>query len=150
MNSIILIGSIGRDIEYIGTESKLGKFSICVNETKLNKESGEYEKIASNWFECVMSGKILEQHQTKITKGNLIGVIGKLVIKKHNEKYYTNINVYNVITKDKIGKLNKDYFSLLADFKNEYSNNSNNSNNNVTGYEEPPINQRDLDDEVPF
>jgi single-stranded DNA-binding protein len=141
MNSIVLIGSVGRDIEYIGVESKLGKFSICVNETKLNKESGEYEKISSNWFECVMSGKILEQHQMKITKGNLIAVVGKLVIKKHNEKYYTSVNVYNVITKDKIGKLNKDYFSLLANFKSE---------NNVTGYEEPPISQRDLDDEVPF
>lgn len=147
MNSIILIGSIGRDIEYVGTESKLGKFSICVNETKLNKESGEYEKIASNWFECVMSGKILEQHQTKITKGNLIAVVGKLVIKKHNEKYYTSVNVYNVISKDKIGKLNKDYFSLLAEFKSEYNNQI---KADVTGYEEPPISQRDLDDEVPF
>jgi len=88
-----------------------------------------------------MSGKILEQHQTKITKGNLIAVVGKLVIKKHNEKYYTSVNVYNVITKDKIGKLNKDYFSLLANFKSE---------SNVIGYEEPPISQRDLDDEVPF
>ena len=141
MNSIVLIGSVGRDIEYLGTESKIGKFSICVNETKLNKETGEYEKIASNWFECVLSGKILEQHQTKITKGNLIAIIGKLVIKKHNEKYYTNINVYNVITKDKIGQFNKDYFSLLANYKNE-------NNNNVTGYEEPP--KRDLNDEVPF
>ena len=54
MNSIILIGSIGKDIEYVGTESKLGKFSICVNDTKLNKESGEYEKIASNWFELML------------------------------------------------------------------------------------------------
>ena len=146
MNSIVLIGSVGKDIEYLGTESKIGKFSICVNETKLNKETGEWERIASNWFECVLSGKILQQHQTKITKGALIGVIGKLVIKKHNEKYYTNINVYNVITKDKIGQFNKDYFSLLANYKSEYNNNS----NNVTGYEEPPINQRDLDDEVPF
>lgn len=141
MNSIVLIGSVGKDIEYLGTESKIGKFSICVNETKLNKESGEYERIASNWFECVLSGKILEQHQTKITKGNLIAIIGKLVIKKHNEKYYTNINVYNVITKDKIGQFNKDYFSLLATYKSE-------NNNNVTGYEELP--KRDLNDEVPF
>jgi len=146
MNSIVLIGSVGKDIEYLGTEIKIGKFSICVNETKLNKETGEWERIASNWFECVLSGKILEQHQMKITKGNLIAVIGKLIIKKHNEKYYTNINVYNVITKDKIGQFNKDYFSLLANYKSEYNNNS----NNVTGYEEPPINQRDLDDEVPF
>jgi len=88
-----------------------------------------------------MSGKILEQHRTKITKGNLIAVVGKLVIKKHNEKYYTSVNVYNVITKDKIGKLNKDYFSLLANFKSE---------SNVTGYEEPPANDRITDDEVPF
>jgi single-stranded DNA-binding protein len=146
MNSIVLIGSVGKDIEYLGTESKIGKFSICVNETKLNKDSGEWEKISSNWFECVLSGKILQQHQTKITKGNLIGVIGKLVIKKHNEKYYTNINVYNVITKDKIGQFNKDYFSLLANYKSENNNNS----NNVTGYEEPPKRHRYADDEVPF
>jgi hypothetical protein len=94
-----------------------------------------------------MSGKILEQHQTKITKGNLIGVVGKLVIKKHNEKYYTSVNVYNVITKDKIGKLNKDYFSLLAEFKSEYNNQI---KADVTGYEEPPANDRITDDEVPF
>jgi hypothetical protein len=71
-----------KDIEYLVTESKLGKISICVNETKLNKENGEYERIASNWFECVLSGKILEQHQTKITiiRRGAVLIFEKLII----------------------------------------------------------------------
>jgi len=144
MNNINLIGSVGKDL--VSISDNTSAFSICVNKQKKN-ETGEYETVNTTWFNCNISGKSLQEYKHLIKKGAIIGITGENTYNESKGKIYHNVQVYQVLDKSQINDFRKQYNELVKSFK---STSNETINNNVTGYEEPPISQRDLDDEVPF
>lgn len=83
LNKILLCGRVGRDAETAGTGGV--KFSICVNESWQDKNSGEWlEK--PTWFEVIHWTKSQEKSLSKIKKGAVALIEGKMENNKWTDK----------------------------------------------------------------
>ncbi len=78
MNSISIIGRIGKDIDlkYVASGSAIANFSIAVNQD-YKKQTGEQVKKTS-WFDIVAFGKTGENLNKFFSKGSMIGITGEL------------------------------------------------------------------------
>jgi single-strand DNA-binding protein len=77
MNSVQIIGTIGKDIEvkYLPSGSCLASFSVAVNQDY--KKDGQLVKKTS-WFDVSAFGKTAENLKNYFHKGSRIGVSGEL------------------------------------------------------------------------
>lgn len=95
-NHVQLIGNLGDDPTVTNLESgkKVARFSLATNENYKGKD-GE-KKNETNWHTIVAWGKTAEIIEKFATKGDQIGVVGKLktrsyVDKEGNQKYTTEV-----------------------------------------------------------
>jgi single-strand DNA-binding protein len=81
VNCVVMIGRLVKDVEYKETSGglQIGIFTIAVNDYK-NKEKITY------FFDCKIFGKYAEILVKYKKKGELIGIIGKLVTEKWQDK----------------------------------------------------------------
>jgi single-strand DNA-binding protein len=77
MNSVQIIGTIGKDIEvkYLPSGSCLASFSVAVNQDY--KKDGQLIKKTS-WFDVSAFGKTAENLKNYFHKGSRIGISGEL------------------------------------------------------------------------
>lgn len=111
MNNINLIGRLVRDVETRITQNnkKIGKITLAVYE---NKEH-------TNFINCIAFEKTVELLEQYTQKGDKLGIIGKLHIKKGaDDKYYTNVIINNISLIDFNKNNNNDDAANFQEFKN--------------------------------
>lgn len=98
MNKIILIGRTTKNIELRFTTSNKAvvNFSLAVNRNFKNEE-GEYE---TDFINCVVYGKQAENMKQFVSKGDLLGVEGRLQIRSYQNEEGKNIYVTEVIVEN--------------------------------------------------
>ena len=91
LNKVMLIGRTGKDpeIRTVG-EHKVASFSLATS----RKIKGEE---VTQWHDCRAWNKLAEIIEKYVSKGDLIYVEGEIQYRKHEDKYYTNINVKELI-----------------------------------------------------
>lgn len=91
MNSIYLIGRIGKDIELKATEAGTSyvKFSLACSRMDKNK--------TTDWFDLVAWGKTAEIISQYCGKGKQIGVIGQLQTRSYTNNEGKNIKVHEIM-----------------------------------------------------
>lgn len=85
-NNVQLIGNLGNDPEIVKLDSgrKLAKFSIATNEHYKNQKG---EKVTdTQWHNVVAWGKTADIIEEYVTKGNEVGVSGKLTSRSYENK----------------------------------------------------------------
>lgn len=85
MNKVSLVGRLGQDPE---ERSGAVKFSVATND-------GTKEKPKTNWHNIVAFGKMGENLQKYLNKGDQIAIVGRLDYNKHEDKIYTSVIVEN-------------------------------------------------------
>lgn len=104
---MILVGNLGRDpeIRSLETGTKLASFSIATNENYLDKNTGNWNTI-TEWHNIKAWRRLAESIETRLKKGTLVYVEGKLTHRKYTdkdgvEKYITEVvaNVIRVLNK---------------------------------------------------
>jgi len=88
MNTVNLVGRLGKDPEKIETKSgkQIVKFSIATND-------GYGDNKKTNWHNCVCFGKTGEIIAKYVSKGDNLAVSGTLDYNKHEDKIYTSVLV---------------------------------------------------------
>jgi single-strand DNA-binding protein len=111
-NQITLIGNVGRDPEIITFENgnSIAKFSLAVADPYMNSK-GEWVD-NTDWFNIVVQGKRVEAVQTKVTKGMLLMVNGKVKQRKYvdkdgHDRISTEVNAYKVVIIPKSSSTNE-------------------------------------------
>lgn len=96
MNNFTGLGRLTKDIElaYTPTGTAVGKSSIAINRPFKNKETGEYD---ADFINIVAFGKTAEVMANHLTKGNRVGVEGRI-----QSGSYTNKDGVKVYTTDLI------------------------------------------------
>ena len=89
-NTVILIGRLTKEVEirYTEKEMPIGNFTIAVNR-QFKNTNGDYE---TDFINCVIFGEIAKSMSQYTTKGDLIGIKGRLQTRtyedKENKKHY--------------------------------------------------------------
>ena len=97
MNSISLIGNLGRDPQ-INAAGTMASFSIAVKRKFKNKQTGEYE---TDWFNCKAFNKTAEMIRDSFSKGSQIAFDGHLQnnnYEKDGQKIYRDEVIVDSIT----------------------------------------------------
>ena len=114
MNKVILVGRLcsAPELRYVGDKnSALTRFSLAVNRNYKNKE-GNYD---CDFIECDLWDKRAEVFCQYMSKGELVGIEGKLRLEE-----YTNENGEKI---SKI-KVKVDSFSFIPSSKRKETNNT--------------------------
>lgn len=76
INSVVLVGNLGRDPEtrYTPSGTAVTNFSMAVNEVRGSEEKTEY----THWFRVVCFGKLAEVVAEYLAKGRQVAVQGSL------------------------------------------------------------------------
>jgi single-strand DNA-binding protein len=79
INKVVLTGNLTRDAELRYTQggSAVASIGIAVNDRVRNSSTGEWEDYA-NFINCSMFGKRAESLQPYLTKGQKVGIDGRL------------------------------------------------------------------------
>lgn len=79
LNTVSIGGSLCRDAELLATASGMAvlKFSVAVNESRKNQQTGEYEDYP-NYVDCTMLGRRAESVSRYLTKGTYVALTGRL------------------------------------------------------------------------
>ena len=87
LNKVLLIGRTGKDpeIKNVG-EHKVASFSLATSRKIKGEET-------TQWHDCRAWNKLAEIIEQYVKKGDLLYVEGEIQYRKHEDKYYTNINV---------------------------------------------------------
>lgn len=98
MNKFIMIGRNTNDVELRTTQSQtaVANFSVAVKRP-FKKDNGEYE---SDFFNCVAFGKIAEKINKYVRKGDLVGVEGRLQVRKYTDKNGNNRTATDVLVEN--------------------------------------------------
>ena len=106
MNKVILVGRIGKDPEQFtfNDGNKKSSFSVATSDSYKDKSSGE-------WIETTDWHNIVKNGETKLIKGDLVSIDGKLKVRKWTDKsgdtkYATEVVAYRV---DLLHRNNKSY-----------------------------------------
>jgi len=78
MNSVTVIGNLGRDPESIALPSgtQVVNFSLAVNDVYKNAEGEKVEK--TNWIQVKAFGRLAETVAAHLQKGSRVGIHGRL------------------------------------------------------------------------
>ena len=87
LNKVLLIGRTGKDpeIKNVG-EHKVASFSLATSRKIKGEET-------TQWHDCRAWNKLAEIMEQYVKKGDPLYVEGEIQYRKHEDKYYTNINV---------------------------------------------------------
>jgi single-strand DNA-binding protein len=92
MNSVSLVGSLGKDPEIKNTQSgtTICKFSLATND-------GFGDKKKTNWHNIIAFGKTAENASKYLKKGSKCGILGEIEYSEYDKDgqkvYYTSIKV---------------------------------------------------------
>ena len=107
LNSVQLIGNLGRDVEmrYTGSGEAVANLAIATSSEWKNRETGEKEQ-ATEWHRCVAFGKLAELIGKYCHKGSSVYLEGKLRTRKWQDKegkdqYTTEVVLDEFINLDK-------------------------------------------------
>lgn len=109
-NKVFLIGRIGKDPELVTFENgnNAVNLSIAVDDSYKTKEGTKVKQ--TYWINLVGKGTIADLVQKYYSKGDQIGIEGKLIIRTYEKegvkKYVTEIVIQNVIFEASIIKKN--------------------------------------------
>jgi len=95
MNSLIIIGYLGRDPEFseIASGTKLCKMSIAVNEKIKGEDS-------TTWFNVVAFGQLAERCQQGLVKGSRVCIQGRMRSSRYTDKNGNDRTDWSVTVKD--------------------------------------------------
>ena len=98
MNKIMLIGNLTRDPELSETKGGVSycNFSIAVSRSFTNAD-GERE---TDFFDCIAWRGAAETIANYFSKGNKIGVSGRVEIGSYEDDYGTKRNSFKVVVED--------------------------------------------------
>ena len=131
MNKVILVGRLcsAPELRYVGDKNTaLARFSLAVNRDYKNNE-GNYD---CDFIECNLWGKRAETFSQYMSKGELVGIEGKLRLDKYTNKngekrsiIRVKVDDFNFIPSSKRKEINntfssKDFFTEEI-FDNEIS-----------------------------
>jgi single-strand DNA-binding protein len=82
--SITIIGNLTKDpeVRFTNNGNAMVSFSVAVNKSKKNKETGEWDNEA-HFFDCTAFGEIADNFANSFTKGNRVIVYGELQQRKY-------------------------------------------------------------------
>ncbi|WAC11327.1 single-stranded DNA-binding protein [Dyadobacter pollutisoli] len=96
MNSVKLIGNVGRDIsvkEFDG--GRVVSFSLATNETYINKNKEEVKN--THWHTIVAWGQLAQRCETLVEKGKMVSVEGRLNYRQFQNKENQTVRVAEVV-----------------------------------------------------
>lgn len=99
INTVAVSGNLVRDFELKGQSGKFGVFSIAVNEREKNRETGEWEDVAS-YLDCVLLGNRASALAQYLTKGTTVAVTGRLKQERWQAQDGTNRSAVRIIVSD--------------------------------------------------
>lgn len=79
MQSIMVVGRVGRDPESRQTETPLATFPVAVDD-------GYGENKTTQWFNVTCWGKTAEIAATYVRKGRMISILGRMKFRKYTDK----------------------------------------------------------------
>ena len=79
MQKIIILGNIGKDadVKTFDGGTQVANFSVAVTERGYKKADGTQVSDHTEWFNCSMWGKNLDNLATYLTKGQKVSIVGK-------------------------------------------------------------------------
>jgi single-strand DNA-binding protein len=87
MADIKFTGNVGRDGELKYTKSGSPFMSFSVADSKSRKlDSGDWETLAEQWFECTIWGSLAEHYDGKLPKGSRVTIYGDFMSRKYEAK----------------------------------------------------------------
>ena len=105
MNSVKLIGNVGREIDVREFESgKKVSFSLATNETYINKNKEEVKNTA--WHSIVVWGPLAQRCETLLEKGKMVSVEGKLNYRQYQNKEDQTVRVTEIVA-NKVEEVSK-------------------------------------------
>lgn len=107
INTVSLSGRLARDPEYIETQGGLGILKFTLANSRRFKKDGEWQSV-SQYFDCVIFGKIATSLSTKLMKSTQVVVSGSL----HYESW-----------EDKNTGLKRNKINITVDNLNMFNNN---------------------------
>jgi single-strand DNA-binding protein len=96
MNSVKLIGNVGREVNVMEFENgKKASFSLATNETYTNRNQEEVTNTA--WHNVVAWGKVAQQCEQMLSKGKFIQVEGKLSYREYQNKENQTVKITEIV-----------------------------------------------------
>ena len=110
-SQVIIIGHLGSDPElrYTKNQNAVVTFSVGVPE-KLSYNAPKDKKPRTYWHKCRRWGKLAEQHQTMLKKGDKVFIKGTIVYESWEDK----ANRWHKDTIIEIEHLEKMYFEKMT------------------------------------
>lgn len=97
VNKVILIGNATEDAELkvIGEGRTVCNFTVATNDSYTDKSTGEVKEVAQ-FHRCVAFSRLADVCGQYIKKGQQVYIEGALKHRKHEDRYYTNIEVHEM------------------------------------------------------
>lgn len=91
LNTVSIGGNLCRNAELRATASGMAvlTFSVAVNESRKNKQTGEYEDY-QNYVDCTMFGRRAESVSRYLSKGTYVALTGRLHQNRWQNEYGKN------------------------------------------------------------
>jgi single-strand DNA-binding protein len=79
-----IVGRLGQDVEmkYTSGGAEISKFSVALSHSKKG-DDGKWVTTSTTWVSCTAWGNIAEQINGKFNKGQLVSVVGDMIIDKN-------------------------------------------------------------------
>jgi len=96
INKVILVGNVGRDVEFRATQggNNLAKFSLATTDRRFKDENGNPR---TEWHNIVAWGKLAEICDRYVTKGKLLYIEGQIRTRTYEQdgqkKWFTEIHM---------------------------------------------------------
>ena len=95
MNTVKLIGNVGRDINVKDFEGgKVAHFSLATNESYINKNQEEVKN--TTWHSIVAWGQLAQRCETLLQTGKMVSVEGKLIYRQYQNKDNLTVKVVEI------------------------------------------------------
>ena len=96
MNSVKLIGNVGREIDIKQFEtSKKVSFSLATSDSYINKNKEEIKETA--WHNIIAWGQLAQRCETLLEKGKKISVEGKLIYRNYQNKENQTVHITEIM-----------------------------------------------------
>lgn len=104
VNEVFLFGSVGSTKLINGGNGKQSIFSMSMATNENWKDSSGQIQTQTNWHSCVCFGQFAELLYTKLVKGSMVVIIGKLqtrqyIDKDNQSRYVTEVLVTDYLLK---------------------------------------------------
>jgi|APCry1669189440_1035222.scaffolds.fasta_scaffold00063_3 single-strand DNA-binding protein len=154
--SSTLIGNITKqpEVHFANSGVAMCTFSIAVNKSKKNKDTGEWEKEA-HFFDVVCFGNIAQNVADTFTTGNRIVVVGELQQRKYQGQDGTEKTKIEVVAEEIAASVNWATASITRNERTDDGGNSNYRGNQYTAAPAPrtapaPATTQTEYEELPF